>query len=224
MSGPTTAFNPGADLRPTQETCLDDRIAYPAFVLVRYWVSHSATQCMNRSEAYPSAAVLIWRGSVRTKKSVSVEEKLRSALGVSLAISGVPQTKDGTIITGDNRAPTPPTPGSSRSTSGETDEKRPYGEVKEITADEARGGEAGDAGRGGKRRTTITIGSIPEKQDSGRNRASTVAAPGPLPRRTLQPLGPAMPTNAQEDEVSAAGGMELREIASQPRVAEAHQP
>lgn len=40
------------------------------------------------------AGVLIWRGSVRTKKRDTVESKLREALGVPLAI-GMPAAKDG---------------------------------------------------------------------------------------------------------------------------------
>ena len=41
--------------------------------------------------------------SARTKKRETVEDKLRTALGVPLAIA-LPQTKDGTFITGNNKA------------------------------------------------------------------------------------------------------------------------
>lgn len=177
-----------------------------------------------RHPADISAAVLIWQGSVRTKKSISVEDKLRSALGVSLAIGGVPQTKDGTIITGHNRAPTPPTPDSSHSTSAETDEKKPFGEVKEATTNGVRRESGEDTGRSGKRRTTVTFGSVPDKTDTGRNRGSTVAAPASSPRPVLEPLGPVISGDGQAEESWGTAGMELREIASQPRVAEEHRP
>lgn len=187
--------------RPPQETRLDDRIAHPAVVLVWYRVCralHTPTDA--------SAAILIWQGSVRTKKRVTVEDRLRSALGVSLAIGGVPQTKDGTIITSNNRAPTPPTPGSSHSTEG-TDEKRGYSEVHEA---EKSGREAD------KRRASITFGSVPEQTES-RQRASTLAAPSRSPR----PLGNVLYPVVSTDERLEAG-VELKEIASRPRVTERH--
>jgi hypothetical protein len=51
-----------------------------------------------------SAGVLIWRGSVRTRKRATVEDRLRQALGVPLAL-GAPRSKDGTILLGQNKAP-----------------------------------------------------------------------------------------------------------------------
>lgn len=126
--------------------------------------------------------------SVRTKKIATVEDRLRQALGVQLAIGGVPQTKDGTVITSNNRAPTPPLPGSPGSSNG-TDEKA------QPTTQESNA--AGGPQEGMKRRTTLTFGNVTDKP-KGRERGVTLAAP---------PSG----TNME-------GGMELKEVASQPRV------
>jgi hypothetical protein len=51
------------------------------------------------------AGVLIWRGSVKTKKREHVEDRLRAALGVPLAISGIKMDKNGSII--NDTSPTP---------------------------------------------------------------------------------------------------------------------
>ncbi|KAK6909033.1 hypothetical protein I203_103043 [Kwoniella mangroviensis CBS 8507] len=51
------------------------------------------------------AAVLIWQGSARTKKSALVSEKLRNALNVPVAI-GIPRSVDGTVLVSNtNNAP-----------------------------------------------------------------------------------------------------------------------
>jgi len=117
-----------------------------------------------------TAGILIWQGSVRTKKREHVEDRLRAALGVPLAISGISTTKDGTIITSNNRAPTPP---ASNSTSG------PNSSPSKTTLEKIGSGES-HPGRG--RGVTVTFGNVRdpiELQDVGRKRerGATLAAP-----------------------------------------------
>ncbi|RXK38019.1 hypothetical protein M231_04688 [Tremella mesenterica] len=93
------------------------------------------------------AAILIWRGSVRTKKTISVEHKLRQALGVPLS-SSTPTTKDGTIVVSSNSAPIL-----------SDEEGRPINQLEKP-----------------ERRTTVTMGTTKENLNI-RKRAKTVAAP-----------------------------------------------
>lgn len=127
-----------------------------------------------------SAGVLIWQGSVRTKKTISVEEKLRTALQLPIAIA-IPRTQDGTVIAGHNKAPLPEGSETTRSRSApqddETDESAGSAKGEEQQMDKAA--------EGGKllspRRTTITIGSTGEKIVPERQRAETIHAPGHEP-------------------------------------------
>ncbi|WVF68829.1 hypothetical protein IAT40_003602 [Kwoniella sp. CBS 6097] len=113
------------------------------------------------------AALLIWQGSARTKKTPAVSQKLREALGVPIAIA-VPRTVDGTVLThaGTNKAPA-------------TD--IPLHKTESPT-------KPGYKTAGGGRRTTVTFGHVNEgmgydghgkrgEGEKGRDRAKTVAAP-----------------------------------------------
>ncbi|OCF31246.1 hypothetical protein I316_07032 [Kwoniella heveanensis BCC8398] len=113
------------------------------------------------------AALLIWQGSARTKKTPAVSQKLREALGVPIAIA-VPRTADGTVLThaGNNNAPATDIPLHKT----ESPNKPGY-----KTA-------------GGGRRTTVTFGHVSDgmgydghgkrgEGEKGRDRARTVAAP-----------------------------------------------
>lgn len=180
---------------------MDNRIVDPFVFSLRYWVSDSSSPQVT---SHVSAAVLIWQGSARTKKVISVEDKLRSALGVSLAVGGVARTKDGTYVTPGPRASTPPTPKTS-SSAGTGDEKdRDLQNLREIAEeDEDIRNEVDEAKR---RRSTITFGNVAEKVEC-RPRGTTVAASAP----TL-----AVPVGSLEAE----DNMEMREVAVRPRVAE----
>ena len=131
-----------------------------------------------------SAAILIWRGSVRTKKTISVEEKLRSALQLPVAIA-MPRTQDGTVLTGQHKAPTPASHNSSpdHRSDGDVDED---GETDESVK---RDNEHLDSDPlsatttfpRSPRRTTVAFGSTGEKVVDDRQRAASVTAPGHTP-------------------------------------------
>lgn len=127
-----------------------------------------------------SAGVLIWQGSVRTKKTISVEQKLRDALQLPLAIA-VPRTQDGTVITGHNKAPLP------ESSDGTDTNPEVQGKPDDETDESGKGDdERSETGNGDSvplspRRTTVTIGSTGEKLEPERPRAETVHAPGHQP-------------------------------------------
>lgn len=124
------------------------------------------------SELRGSAAILIWRGGVRTKKTVSVEEKLRHALQLPLAIA-IPQTKDGTIITGNNNSKLPKGHDESitraRTHEGSEDGDGKSGTIELDSLDES------DRPEG--RRSTIALGASGEKEVEMRQRGSSIAAP-----------------------------------------------
>ncbi|WRT69393.1 uncharacterized protein IL334_006377 [Kwoniella shivajii] len=113
------------------------------------------------------AAVLIWQGSARTKKSVSVSAKLRDALNVPVAIA-IPRSKDGTVLNSiKNEAPATDIP------SNQTES--PQNENQATAA--------------GGRRTTITFGDVPDsmgfdgdgkrmtEDGKSRERGKTIASP-----------------------------------------------
>lgn len=130
--------------------------------------------------------------SVRTKKVATVEDRLRQALGVQMAIGGLPRTKDGTLIATDDRASSPPPPGSPQSSTG-TDEKTHSSKTEraDVTA---------ESKETKPRRKTLTFGTSAEKSQS-RDRGSTIAVP---------PSG----------QMAGSQDMELREVASRPRVSQ----
>ncbi|KAK8849411.1 hypothetical protein IAR55_004743 [Kwoniella newhampshirensis] len=110
------------------------------------------------------AAVLIWQGSVRTKKNVEVSQKLREALSVPLAI-GVPGSQNGTSLLAKNISASVP------DVSESSAEKKP---------ERKAGGEA--------RRATVTFSNVTKNvglneeetrgdEEKGRERAITLAAP-----------------------------------------------
>jgi hypothetical protein len=123
-----------------------------------------------------SAAILIWRGGVRTKKTVSVEEKLRHALQLPLAIA-MPTTKDGTKITEIKKPSTlqsrdDPSINRARTHGEESDD----GDGKSGTV-ELDSIDGGDERLEGRRRSTIAFGTTGEKEVEMRQRGASVAAP-----------------------------------------------
>ena len=208
---------------------MDYRISHPPFLLVRYWVSISVISRRQPkakksliAETY-SAAVLIWQGSVRTKKTISVEEKLRDALKLPMAISA-PRTQDGTVIAGHNKSPLPlsNTNTNTRSISpnrrstdgdddGETDESvkkdddRFEGSASlhplSTDTDTATGTGTGTLPVV-PRRTSVTFGSSGEKVVEDRQRPASISAPGHTPPSLDQhiKLGPALSTIKSERE------------------------
>lgn len=151
---------------------MDYRISHPSLVPMWYRASQS-----HSPEANNSAAILIWQGSVRTKKTISVEEKLRNALSLPLAIA-VPQTKDGTVITGHNNGPLPKghdDPSITRArTRGEDGSGSEDGKSEPLESVEGDGGDRPDV----IRRSTIAFGTSGEKEVEMRQRGSSIAAPG----------------------------------------------
>jgi hypothetical protein len=124
-------------------------------------------------EVDDSAAILIWRGGVRTKQTVSVEGKLRNALQLPLAIA-IPQTRDGTIITGNNEHRMP---------KGHDDPDitrvRTHGEDPEDGVGKSRVADiiVGDERPNVPRRCTIAFGTSGEKEVNVRERGASIAAP-----------------------------------------------
>jgi hypothetical protein len=119
-----------------------------------------------------SAAILIWRGGVRTKKTVSVEDKLRKALQVPLAI-GMPTSKDGTKIAENKRSSSPKS----------IDEPIARARTKDDSEDgDGKIGVERDSldlveERPVERRSTIAFGSSGEKEVEVRERGASIAAP-----------------------------------------------
>ncbi|WWD20032.1 hypothetical protein CI109_104505 [Kwoniella shandongensis] len=112
------------------------------------------------------AAVLIWQGSVRTKKNVEVSKKLREALSVPLAI-GVPRTQDNTVLLSNNNS-------------------APATDIPLHKTESPKKGAKYTAGEG--RRATVTFGDVTDHMgfdgdgkrgegEKGRDRARTVATP-----------------------------------------------
>ena len=125
-----------------------------------------------KSELRSSAGILIWRGGVRTKKTESVEDKLRKALQVPLAI-GMPTSKDGTRIAEIKKSTTPKTPDESITRARTKDDSedgdgKSGGERDSLDLDEERPTE---------RRSTIAFGSSGEKEIELRERGASIAAP-----------------------------------------------
>lgn len=157
--------------------------------------------------------MLIWQGSARTKKTISVEEKLRNALQLPLAIA-IPRTQDGTVVTGHNKAPLPVghdiTPSRSRSRSNDGDEETDESIKRDDEhLDASLTGAGPGTGNGtvpfpaSPRRTTIAFGSTGEKVVDERQRAVSITAPGHTPPLLDQyvKLGPPLPqTQPGEDE------------------------
>ena len=148
---------------------MDHRIPYPFIIPLWYWVCDISRQ----GKTDNSAAILIWRGGVRTKKTVSVEEKLRNALQLPLAIA-MPQTKDGTIITGHNQAKMPRGHDDPSITRARTHDGSDDGDGKSgtIELDSMSEGERPEG-----RRSTIAFGPSGEKEVDMRQRGNTIAAP-----------------------------------------------
>lgn len=150
---------------------MDYWISYPTLIPVWYRVSILAFTYIANNNT--SAGILIWRGGVRTKKTVSVEDKLRKALQVPLAI-GMPTTKDGTKITEIKKSPSTskrdnPTITRSR-THGEESED---GDGKSGVELDSLEDERPDVAR----RSTIAFGSSGEKEVELRERGASIAAP-----------------------------------------------
>jgi hypothetical protein len=117
---------------------------------------------------------LIWQGSVRTKKTISVEEKLRDALKLPLSIA-LPRTQDGTVIAGRN-------------------ETLPLSQGEDPSLTQTRTKDGSDDGdEDGKsepidpsnedkprRRSTVVFGPTPGQDEEvvQRQRGTTIAAPG----------------------------------------------
>jgi hypothetical protein len=120
-----------------------------------------------------SAAILIWRGGVRTKKTVSVEDKLRKALQVPLAI-GMPTSKDGTKIAEIKKSSTP---------KGNVEPSITRARTKDDSEDgDGKSGVERDSldlvdERPVERRSTIAFGSSGEKEVEVRERGASIAAP-----------------------------------------------
>jgi hypothetical protein len=193
-------FLNGANVRPTQTTRLDYGISHTSLFPLRNRVS---CPIVRGDKLTCSAGILIWQGSARTKKVISVEDKLRSALGVSLAIGGIARNKDGNYV---NPAPHPASSPSLHSTSGGSDEKdRELQNLGEITeeSDDVRD----EVEDGKRRRSTITFGTGIEKVE-GRDRGSMVGVPlsGQPPA-----LGPV---------VGSGDSVEMREVGKEPKAAQ----
>ena len=125
-----------------------------------------------------SAAIIIWQGSVRTKKKITVENKLREALGVPLAIGlgNNLQTRDGSYVVKGETGNV----GDLHVTSRNDDlqmyrktSKDPL--ISEVSHDHHEKDTATeDSGR--PRRATITFGSVPDRAQS-KQRSTTVPVP-----------------------------------------------
>lgn len=142
-----------------------------------------------------SAGILIWQGSVRTKKTISVEEKLRNALSLPLAIA-IPRTQDGTVIAGHNKSLMPnghddPTVTRTR-TNGEMEDGASIGETATDKGTDSGHDSKGDhqfidpLGVGAERpdvnrRSTVAFGPSGEKEIEARERGVSLAAPGYTP-------------------------------------------
>ena len=150
---------------------MDYRIPHPTVFPLWYWVSPHLLE-RQESELTISAAILIWRGGVRTKKTESVEDKLRKALQVPLAI-GMPTSKDGTKIAEVKKSTTPKghdesiTRARTKDDSEDGDGKSGV-ELDSFDLDEERHTE---------RRSTIAFGSSGEKEVEVRERGPSIAAP-----------------------------------------------
>jgi len=147
-----------------------------------------STLCVSAAPLTLSAGILIWQGSVRTKKTISVESKLRDALQLPLAIA-VPRTQDGTVITGQNKAVLPvarDTPAKTRDV-GTTDEGPDIDADSSDKDNDSKGGdhafldplgaERGDVAR----RSTVASGPPGEKEVEIRQRGASLATPGYTP-------------------------------------------
>lgn len=174
------------------------------------------------TETY-SAAVLIWQGSVRTKRTISVEEKLRDALKLPMAISA-PRTQDGTVIAGHNKSPLPfPLPNTNANTrsispnrrstegddDGETDESVKKDDVRfEGPTSTSLDPLSTNTATGTlplpvvPRRTSVTFGTSGEKVVEDRQRPASITAPGHTPPSLDQhiKLGPALATIKSDEE------------------------
>ena len=135
--------------------------------------------------------MVIWQGGARTKKVISVEDKLRTALGVSLAIGGVARSKDGTYIVPGDRPSTPPSPNAG---SVETGDEKDRENLREITEEDDEGRDEEQP----RRRSTVAFGNVAEKPE-GRQRGATVAAP-----ELASPIG----------GLGHEGDMEMRAVSS----------
>lgn len=170
------------------------------------------------TEAY-SAGILIWQGSVRTKKTISVEEKLRDALKLPMAISA-PRTQDGTVIAGHNKSPLPKKskvpknqdPTSDRRSSdggGDGDDDVETDESVKKYDDRLEGSTTLDPLSVSPptlpvapRRTSVTFGTSGEKVVEDRQRPASITAPGHTPPSLDQhiKLGPALAQIKSERE------------------------
>ena len=186
---------------------MDYGISDPPFLLMRYCVSTESAVLANcvtnkGTETY-SAAILIWQGSVRTKKTISVEEKLRTALQLPIAIA-IPRTEDGTVVTGHNKAPLPSHDNTvnvnRRSTDGDEDDGQTDESGKRD--DETLDPLTTTTYPVSPRRTTITIGSTGEKVVDERQRAASITAPGHTPPLLDEfvKLGPPLPQSDSKEE------------------------
>ena len=106
-----------------------------------------------------------------------MEEKLRNALSLPLAIA-IPQTKDGTIITGHNNGPLP-----ARHDDPSITRARTRGDGNGSDDDDGKSGTLESFEEGGDRpdpmrRSTIAFGSSGQKEVEMRQRGSSIAAPG----------------------------------------------
>jgi hypothetical protein len=117
-----------------------------------------------------SAGILIWRGGVRTKKTESVEDKLRKALQVPLAI-GMPTTKDGTKIAEIKKSTTPKAHDESITRARTKDDSEDGDGKSGVLRDSL------DEERPMERRSTIAFGSSGEKEVEVRERGASIAAP-----------------------------------------------
>jgi hypothetical protein len=127
---------------------------------------------MYYSELTFSAGILIWRGGVRTKKTESVEDKLRKALQVPLAI-GMPTPKDGTKIAEIKKSTTPKGHEPSITRAGTKDDSEDGDGKSGLELDSFEDGEE----RPTERRSTIAFGSSGEKEVELRERGASIAAP-----------------------------------------------
>ncbi|WWC93115.1 uncharacterized protein L201_008082 [Kwoniella dendrophila CBS 6074] len=128
------------------------------------------------------AAVLIWQGSARTKKSALVSKKLRAALNVPVAI-GIPRSSDGTVLN------------STTNKANATD--LPLYKTESPQK---------NSGAGGNRRTTISFAHVNNegenqnqiRQNDSRNRGVTIASPESRPKQLDLDLGLGQVIDANE--------------------------
>nr|XP_018260564.1 uncharacterized protein I303_07489 [Kwoniella dejecticola CBS 10117]OBR82722.1 hypothetical protein I303_07489 [Kwoniella dejecticola CBS 10117] len=114
------------------------------------------------------AAVLIWQGSARTKKSALVSNKLREALNVPIALA-IPRTIDGTVLNStNNQAQATDLPLHKTESPTKLSPERTAGKGRRVTITFGHVDQESEGGEGGQ---------IPLSRATNRDRGTTIASP-----------------------------------------------